>query len=163
MHQKLGILLVGIALHSSGCQPEAGPSLNSGLGASQNAVPDPFGFGIKISQAPKKDLSLLIRNCQQTTKHQNTSNHFKSKCLIESQGIILNFDRYEVDSNDRIVAISGVHAEQALINQLRGQHGLGHGITQSHEMYCIRFGKITLPELTISTKDKCEDLIYGLL
>ena len=74
----------------------------------------------------------------------------------------LKFDRYYLDANKRVVAISGMHPDLDTFERLQGFMKDQAGVAQYADVY-IRLGNNSLPELTVTSKDHCEQLNLGLL
>jgi len=70
--------------------------------------------------------------------------------------------RYLLDPNTRVVAISGMHPDPSTYDTLRGLMNNQSGIVQYANL-CIRLGNDSLPELTFTSKNQCEQLNLGLL
>ena len=87
---------------------------------------------------------------------------FAQPCTLKTQELTLKFDRYLLDANKRVVAISGMHPDLGTFEQLRALMNNQSGVAQ-YAAVCIRLGNNSLPELTVTSKDHCEQLNLDLL
>jgi len=158
-------LLVLVAIAMASCGQSQGPVRQQSPAATAQDSADPFGFGPRIAATAKGDLSALISHCRLTTRHVEQSNAFATPCFLQSQGLRLKFTDYLLDSDGRIIAIRGMHPELATAQKLRGlvSDSTTSGLKGHFDRICVRFGHATMPELTIVSKDQCENLVYGLL
>ena len=151
----LCILLVG------GC---SSPTTSLAGGAALETDPqDPFGWSSRVDQESEGDLGPLVASCKQRSDQVvEQFQDFEQTCRLMANGLALKFERYYLDGNKRVVAISGMHPNPDTYQQLKGLLKNQGGVAQ-YAGVCIRLGNNTLPELTVSSKDHCEQLNLGLL
>lgn len=156
-----GLVAFGCAAALSGCTgPERAGEATERTAA--EVAPDPFGLDPAVASSTQADLSRVIAHCpRQPNEIKNQYANFKSPCILDAQGLNLKFDRYFVDDQHRVVAIAGMqadpHKSNMIITKLNGQRGT----TLAFARTCIQFGRMTLPELTVASRDKCEALSYN--
>lgn len=147
-------------LLSSGCNPQP---TSQAQGSAPAVDPlDPFGWSTQVERSPREDLSPLVSDCRQGSQVVEQFQQFAEPCRLVAQGLPLKFDRYVLDGNKRVVAISGMHPEPDTLERLQAIMNTPGGVAQ-YAGVCIRLGNNTLPELTIVSKDHCEQLNLGLL
>jgi hypothetical protein len=147
-------------LLSTACSPQ-----QQGQGRGSGAVidpPDPFGWSSRLDQNSGQGLSPLVAHCGQESQLSGRFETFAQPCTLKTQDLTLKFDRYLLDANKRVVAISGMHPDLVTFEQLRGLMNNQSGVAQ-YAAVCIRLGNNSLPELTVTSKDHCEQLNLGLL
>jgi len=147
-------------LLTTGCSPQS-PSQARGSALETDPL-DPFGWSQQVDQAPSEDLSPLVASCKQESHLIDQFQRFAQPCLLTAKGLDLKFDRYYLDANKRVVAISGMHPDLDTFERLQGLLKDQAGVAQYADV-CIRLGNNSLPELTITSKDHCEQLNLGLL
>jgi hypothetical protein len=149
-----------IILLISGCSsPRASQAGGSAL---ESDPQDPFGWSTRIDQGSKGDLGPMVSTCQQGSDLVEQFQNFAEPCRLMAKGLTLKFERYYLDGNKRVVAISGMHPDLDTYRQLKGLMKDQTGVAQ-YAGVCIRLGNNSLPELTVTSKDHCEQLNLGLI
>jgi hypothetical protein len=103
-----------------------------------------------------------VAHCRQESQLNGRFETFAQPCTLKTQDLKLKFDRYQLVANKRVVAINGMHPDLGTIEQLRALMNDQSGVAQ-YTAVCIRLGNNSLPELTLTSKDHCEQLNPGLL
>lgn len=147
-------------LLTTACNPQ--PSSQARGSALETDPLDPFGWSQQVDQAPSQDLTPLVASCNQGSHLVDQFQRFAQPCRLSVQGMNLKFDRYYLDANKRVVAISGMHPDLDTFERLQGFMKDQAGVAQYADV-CIRLGNNSLPELTVTSKDHCEQLNLGLL
>lgn len=104
----------------------------------------------------------MVSTCQQGSDLVEQFQNFAEPCRLMAKGLTLKFERYYLDGNKRVVAISGMHPDLDTYRQLKGLMKDQTGVAQ-YAGVCIRLGNNSLPELTVTSKDHCEQLNLGLI
>ena len=149
-----------VMLWTGGCSPQS-PSQARGSALETDPL-DPFGWSHQVEQDPSQDLSPLVASCEQPSQLVDQFQPFAQPCRLTSQGLKLKFDRYYLDANKRVVAISGMHPDLDTFQRLQGLMRDQAGVAQYADV-CIRLGNNSLPELTVTSKDHCDQLNLGLI
>jgi hypothetical protein len=144
----------------SGCSSQTA-SLAGGSALETDPL-DPFGWSTRVDQESKGDLGPMVATCQQESDLVDQFQDFAQPCRLIAQGLTLKFDRYYLDRDKRVVAISGMHPDLDTYERLKGLMKDQSGVAQYADV-CVRLGNNSLPELTVTSKDHCEQLNLGLL
>ena len=93
-----------IILLISGCSsPRASQAGGSAL---ESDPQDPFGWSTRIDQGSNGDLGPMVSTCQQESDLVEQFQNFAEPCRLMAKGLPLKFERYYLDGNKRVVAIS---------------------------------------------------------
>jgi len=152
-------LAIAVVLTTS-CSSQ--PQGLAGGAATVNEPSDPLGWGSKLKRNAGQSLDPLVAHCREGSQQSGSFETFAQPCTLVAQGIRLKFDRYLLDPNKRVAAISGMHPDPSTYNTLRGLMNNQSGVVEYANL-CIRLGNDSLPELTITIKNQCEQLNLGLL
>jgi hypothetical protein len=152
--------LIFVVLLNTACIPQ--PQGQARGPAPVSEPPDPLGWSSRVDQNPELTLDSLVAHCRQVSQLNGRFETFAQPCTIEAKGLTLKFDRYLLDTNKRVVAISGMHPDLGTFEKLRGLMNNQSGSVHYADI-CMRLGNNSLPELTITSKDQCEQLNLGLI
>jgi len=152
-------LTVAVLLNTA-CSPQ--PQGQARGPAPVSDPPDPLGWSSKIDQNPEQTLDSLVAHCRQVSQLSGRFETFAQPGTIEAKGLTLKFDRYLLDANKRVVAISDMHPDVGTFEKLRGLMNNQSGVVQ-YAHICMRLGNNSLPELTITSTEQCEELNLGLM
>jgi hypothetical protein len=125
---------------------------------------DPFNLGNSVKTSSSKDLTPLIEHCEYSKEYTEVPLPFKSQCTLTVGEISIPLNGYYLDSTGRVVLLSAMvvntEKRQEIIEKL-GENTAS--VMQEYTDICIQYGRNTLPQLLISSKDKCDHLLYRLV
>jgi hypothetical protein len=125
---------------------------------------DPLNLGNSVKTSSSKDLTPLVDHCEYSKEYTEVLLPFKSQCDLVIGKVSVSLDDYYLDSSGRVVLLSAMvvnpEKRQKIIEKLGGSNA---SVVQEYTDVCIQYGRNTLPQLLISSKDKCDHLLYRLV